>query len=55
MLPLSPELVHAYDAMLTQRKISYDERNDYKKWLRCYLDYCHSPTHKQSFSAFHKK
>ena len=59
MLPLSSEVVHAYDAALAQRKISSDERNHYKKWLRYYLDYCHkyhfSPADKQSFSHFHKK
>jgi len=59
MLPLSSEVVHAYDAALAQRKISSDERNHYKKWLRYYLDYCHkyhfSPADQQSFSHFHKK
>jgi len=29
MLPLLPELVHTYDAMLAQRKIAPHERNDY--------------------------
>jgi len=56
VLPLSVELVQAYDAMLTQRKIGHDEHNDDKKWLRYYLDYCHkyhcSPADKQSFSRF---
>jgi len=59
MQPLLPELVHAYDEILAQRKIAGGERNDYKKWLRYYLDYCHkyhhSPADKQSFSHFHKK
>ncbi len=59
MLPFSVELLRAYDAVLTQRKIGGVERNDYKKWLRYYLDYCHkyhcSPADKQSFSKFHAK
>jgi len=59
MLPLLPELVHTYDAMLAQSKIAPHERNDYRKWFRYYLDYCHkyhhSPADKQSFSAFHEK
>ena len=59
MLPLTPELLHAYDAMLAQKKVADGECNDYRKWLRYYLDYCHkyhvSPAGKLSFSAFHKK
>jgi len=59
MLPLPPEIVVAYDAILARRKIAADECNDYRKWLRYYLDYCHkyhvSPANKLSFSTFHKK
>jgi len=59
MLPLSSELALAYNAILKQRKIASGECNDYRKWLRYYLDYCHkyhvSPTDKLSFSAFHNK
>jgi len=38
---LSPELALAYDEILAQRKIASPERNDYKKWLRNYLNFCH--------------
>ncbi len=59
MLPLSPELVQSYDAILAERNIVSRECNDYKKWLRYYLDYCQKyhffPADKQSFSRFHEK
>jgi len=59
MLPMSPEMLRDYDAILAQRKVASGECNDYKKWLRYYLDYCHkyhhAPADRMSFSAFHKK
>ena len=59
MMSLSPELVQSYDAILAERNIVSGECDNYKKWLRYYLDYCQkyhfSPADKQSFSRFHEK
>lgn len=59
MLPLSPELLQNYDAILVQRGGARQHWNDYKKWLRYYLDFCHKyqhdPNDKMSFLPFHKK
>jgi len=58
MLPLSPEMVVAYNTILAHREGARGECNDYRKWLRYYLDFCHkyhvSSADKLSFSAFHK-
>jgi len=59
MLPLLPEILRDYDALLAQRDVDRGEHNHYKKWLRYYLDYCHKyhhdPADRMSFSAFHQK
>jgi len=59
MLALPPDMILAYDAILAHRKIASAEHNDYRKWLRYYLDYCHkyhvSPADRLSFSRFHEK
>ena len=38
-------MLRAYDALPAQRKVAGGECNDYGKWLRYYLDYCHKYHH----------
>jgi len=41
MLNIPPELLTRYVAFLEKRAVPSSQYNDYKKWLRYYLDYCH--------------
>ncbi|MDQ7005360.1 MAG: site-specific integrase [Ghiorsea sp.] len=56
MKPLVPELIHAYNAMLNEKGIAQNMHNDYTKWLRFYLDFCHKyhfqNVSKKSFPKF---
>lgn len=40
MLNIPPELLTRYVAFLEKRAVPSSQYNDYKKWLRYYLDHC---------------
>ena len=41
MINLTDELLPKYSLFLTKKLIPISLHNDYKKWLRFYLDFCH--------------
>ena len=45
--------------MLECKGVAVEQRPHYRKWLRCYWDFCHKyafePTERQSLPAFHEK
>ena len=50
MQPIPEKILAQFDAILKQRNISVDAHNDYRKWLRYFLDFRakHSPPDSRS-------
>lgn len=40
MLAVPASLIQAFEAQLVQRNVPGQQRRDYQKWLRFYLDFC---------------
>ena len=45
MIRMPEELVRKYKAVLTETRIAPEERCEYLKWLRFYLDFCRKYGH----------
>ncbi len=39
MLPVPDEILKNFDAMMEQKSVAANLRNDYRKWLRYFLDF----------------
>jgi hypothetical protein len=59
MLALPPELTRKFESLLHERGVPNNQRSDYHKWLRYYLDFYHKyrfePSQRGNFSAFAEK
>jgi len=59
MLTVTPSLSQAFESQLSLRNIPDQQRRDFHKWLRFYLDYCakytYDPTLTASFAGFDEK
>ncbi|MDI1232517.1 MAG: hypothetical protein PSU93_15400 [Methylobacter sp.] len=59
MLPVPASLSQAFESQLAQRNIPDQQRSDFHKWLRFYLDFCAKyvldPKLTASFAGFDQK
>jgi hypothetical protein len=59
MLVIDPNFAQKYETLLVQQDIPINQRSNFYKWLRYYLDFCDKyqmeSSEKRNFSAFEEK